>query len=338
MTLYYQSHLKPEKILPGKFYYETQLNQCEQLWKTFISPRCASDLWEFRLCFHKYFQHKPFFIVMEDHKGVAGMVPLSYVRNMDTYFLFPGEMWNNRTWLERTPVYTREDHSIYDLLRACPKNSYLRYLEVSDVPISPDFSEDEIGYVIYPGDMDFDIEKYFKRFSNKKLKAINKIIQSYLNSGCKFYHNRLKDFDRLVEMSLQQFRHKSFMYDKKFRNGFKDMLTLLHDRKMLRMVSCVINGELAAVDIGAVFQGTYTVFLGGTDFRFPGIAKLMNMNHIDYAFKEKFYKIDFLCGDFNWKLLWHLDPEILYRYESYPSARESVVDTQYSTASILTIN
>ncbi len=338
MTLNYQRFNRQESNLPKRIYYVTDLDQCEKFWKTFISPRYISDLWEFRLCFHKHFQHKPVFLVMEDHKGIAGLVPMSYVQKLDTFCMFPGEMYNNRTWLERTPVYIRDDCSIHDLLKVCPENSYLRYLDISDSSVDYDFSEDEIGYVMYPGDMDYNINNYHKRFSNKKLKAINKVIRSYSGQECEIILDRLEDYDCLVEMSIQQFGSRSFMYDKRFQRSFKDVLIFLHKKKMLRMISCVIGGELAAIDIGGIYKGIYTVFLGGTDSRFPGIAKLMNMNHIEYGFSEKLYKVDFLCGDFHWKILWHLNQEVLYRFEPILSAGDHKADISHLSNPVLAVN
>jgi len=75
-----------------------------------------------------------------------------------------------------------------------------------------------------------------------------------------------------------------------------------------------IEGATAAVDLGAVHHSVYTVFLGGTHPGFLGVSKVMNMHHIDFAFAQRMQKVDFLCGDFHWKKLWHLDPEPLYRY------------------------
>lgn len=338
MTAFYQRVLEAKKACPVNAYFVTSLDHCERLWKTFTTPKCVSDLWEFRLCFHKHFHHKPCFLVMEDHKGIAGMIPLSYNEETDSFCLFPGETWNSRTWLERTPVYTRNDKYIYDLLRACPENSCLRYLEAPNGRIVPELSMDETGYVLYPGDLDFDIAQYYSRFSRKKMKAIHKVIQSYCGAGSEIHYNRDQDFDRLVEMSLRQFGHKSFMYDIRFQHSFRDVLHFLKSKDMLHMISCEIDDTLAAVDIGAVFQNTYTVFLGGTNGDFPGIAKLMNMNHIEYAFMEKFDKLDFLCGDFHWKLLWHLDPEYLYKYEPSSLIWEQATDAQYTPARMLSFS
>jgi CelD/BcsL family acetyltransferase involved in cellulose biosynthesis len=83
------------------------------------------------------------------------------------------------------------------------------------------------------------------------------------------------------------------------------------------MVSLDVKGKTVAVDVGAEFGGTYTVFLGGTDAEHSGVAKVMNMHHLERACKGKIDKVDFLCGDFHWKKLWHLDPEPLYQFITF---------------------
>jgi CelD/BcsL family acetyltransferase involved in cellulose biosynthesis len=126
----------------------------------------------------------------------------------------------------------------------------------------------------------------------------------------------MEDFDILVEMSLHQFGDRSFMAHHRFREGFRDAMKYLHQKKLLQMVTIEIDGKIAAVDLGALYKGIYTVFIGGTNPEFPGIAKYINMYHITNSFNRRFRKVDFLCGDFHWKKLWHLDPEPLYKYVS----------------------
>lgn len=108
----------------------------------------------------------------------------------------------------------------------------------------------------------------------------------------------------------------SLLYDYRFRESFRNIMYFLYRRGWLRMVSFEIGGKTEAVDMGALYQGIYAVFLGGADPEIPGIAKAMNMHHIEFAFNERISKVDFLCGDFHWKKLWHLDTEPLYRYVS----------------------
>jgi hypothetical protein len=295
-------------------YFVSDIDDCMKLWERLIPVKDISDLWDFRLCFQRHFNHRPFFLILEDGSGIAGMLPLSYVKELDMFAFFPGEIWKGKTWIERTPVYLREPDYVEELLSHCPERTYLRYMEPFTEFYDPGFELDEIGYVLYPPDFDFDLDQFLKRFSRKRIREIKKVIRSFSDDSGTFHVNRLVDFGLLLEMSLQYFGRNSYLYDPRFREGFRDVMYFLYDNGFLRMVSFEIHGRIAAVDLGALFNGTYTVFLGGTNSQFPGIAKAMNMHHIEYACNQKATKLDFLCGDFHWKRLWHLDPEPLYRF------------------------
>ena len=84
------------------------------------------------------------------------------------------------------------------------------------------------------------------------------------------------------------------------------------------MVTVIVNGEPAAVDMGSLYNGMLTMLAGGTNEKYPGIAKLINMHHITYSCEQKLDSVDFLCGDFNWKTLFHLAPAPLYAIEGKP--------------------
>ena len=65
--------------------------------------------------------------------------------------------------------------------------------------------------------------------------------------------------------------------------------------------------------MGALWKGTYTVLAGGTDADFPGVAKLINLHHVEWACLQRLTMVDFLCGNFNWKEGFHLTPRRLYQ-------------------------
>jgi len=297
-------------------YAVTDFCECERLWRTLIPVRNISDLWDFRVCFHHHFKHRPYFLILEDRKGIAAMLPLSYVEELDRYVFFPGETWHEKTWLERTPIFLREPRFFSDLLLACPEKTHLRYLESPVISDSPDIRIDEIGYVLYPAFLEYEFDQYRQRFSGKRFKEITRVIRSFTGEGSDFHLNRISDYDRIVEMSLNCFGGDSYISDRRFRESFREVLHLLLNQNKLRMISLEVNGTTAAVDMGALFNNTYTVFLGGTHQDFKGIAKAMNLHHIQFAFENKIPKIDFLCGDFHWKKIWHLDPEPLFTYLS----------------------
>ena len=308
-------------------FFITEIDKCEKLWKSYFIPKNISDLWDFRICFNNHYSFKPCFLVIEEKGIIVGILPLSYVEERDMFAFFPGEIWEGKTWMERTPYFARNRRIFRALLKACPERTLLRYLEPPAGGIFPEMGVDENGYVLYPGALNFDESGYEQLFSRKKYKAIKKVIESFYSKNHSFHVNRLTDFDLMVEMNVDQFRERSYLFDPRFRESFRDVMHFLYRENMLRMISIEIEGRIAAVDIGAVYSGTYTVFLGGTDRDFPGIAKLMNMYHINYAFTEKMDKIDFLCGDFHWKKLWHLEPEQLYIFES-PSLLSEIIDSK----------
>jgi hypothetical protein len=289
---------------------------CERLWRTFIPTRSISDLWEFRMCFQKYFKNRFYFHVMEEGGNIYGVLPLSHIDSMDIMTFFPGETWKNKTWLERTPIYAINQDILYRLLSDLTERTYLRYIEFDPEYLPEQTAADETGYVIYPGQLNYDRGNYRARFSNKKFKSILRDVNTILDMGATFHVNRTDDFELLVEMSIERYGEESYLQDDRFRNSFREVIRFLNQKGYLRMVSMELEGKTMAVDVGAIYNGVYTIFLGGIFSRVPGLPKAMNMNHIDYALKNRVYKVDFLCGDFNWKKLWHLDEEPLFKLVS----------------------
>ena len=301
----------------------SDLEECGALWRRCMQTRYVSDLWDFRLCFQSHFKNRPHFLVLEDRKGIYGMLPLAYLSEAETYVFFPGETWKGKTWLERTPIYCREPRAMNDLLAECPERTYLRYIEPLSASAASDLEVDEIGYILHPRDLDFDIERYYNRFTWKKLKAIKKEIASMLGADPSWRLNRLSDYDRLIQLNLASFGEDSYFHDSRFTEGFREVLWFLERNGWLRLVAMEVAGLTLAVDLAARFHGLYVPLLGGTHPDYRGVAKAMNMHHIEFAIAQGLSRVDFLCGDFTWKKLWHLDPEPLYKFVS-PALREDL--------------
>ena len=250
---------------------------------------------------------------MEEGGNIYGVLPLSHIDSLDIMAFFPGETWKNKTWLERTPIYAVNRDILYRLLSDCAERTYLRYIEYDPECLPEQMIADEIGYVVYPGLLNYEKDNYRTRFSNKKFKSIMRDVNTILDMGASFHVNRVEDFDLLVEMTIERYGEESYLQDTRFRKSFRDVIKFLEQKGYLRMVSLELEGKTMAVDVGAIYNGVYTIFLGGIFSRVPGLPKAMNMYHIDYALNNMMYKVDFLCGDFNWKKLWHLDEEPLFK-------------------------
>ena len=197
------------------------------------------------------------------------------------------------------------------LLSACPPDVDLRYL----LPVTGQVLEvDEVGYLFSPPRYGYDVEEWFKEFSFKNAKRLRKAITAIEEQGLERRLNDRSDVGRLIELNLERFGSSSYFHDPRFHRGFVDLVDWLDGRGWLRVTTLLIEGAPAAIDVGCVYRRNYTLLAGGTHPDHPGIAKVVNLHHLRTACAERYRTVDFLCGDFAWKPLFHLEPRPLYCY------------------------
>ena len=298
-----------------KIYSETDIKTCKNLWEHFIQPNQITDLWDTRECFNRNFKRDPFFIVVEKEKEIVGFSPLSFIPEKKYYGYFPGEVWNGKTWLEQNRIFVPCEEILKEVinwLNESEKKYFLRYLVNNEVLGKDNANIDEIGYYFYPPEIDFNMENYYKSYSGKSSKKLRKDIDKINQMGVTIHKGRSEDFEIMVKMNLDRFGEDSYFSDERFTRSFRDLRDYLKKQGWLRMTTVTINGETAAVDIGCVYNGIYTLLGGGTNSIYPGVAKLINLHHMEVSCREKYKKVDFLCGDFSWKKIFHLTPKPLY--------------------------
>jgi hypothetical protein len=294
----------------------TDLAECQHIWQRVIPAESIADLWEVRNCFQQQFRHRPNFIVAEDDRGICGLLPLSWIEENQCYGYFPGEIWHGKTWLEKNRIYLRADMRPSDLLDQCSSLYYLRYLLPHTSTFDAEMAIDEIGYLFLPPQYEFEMQNYYREFSHKSIKQILRDVAKIEQLGVSYCYNDCSDFDLMVDMNISRFGADSYFYDRRFKEGFRSLANFLHEKGWLRFTTVLINGEPAAVDMGCIYRNVYTVMAGGTSSRFPGVAKLINLHHMQWACQQRLQQVDFLCGDFHWKKLFHLTPRPLFLYSS----------------------
>lgn len=287
------------------------LEQCRDIWKRTIPQETVWDIWEVRACFQEHFRRPACFIIAENSRNLTEILPLSWIDESGRYGYFPGETWQNKTWLEQNRI-PADNEMLNDMLDCCPGQYYLRYLLPSLESLSQNSCVvDEVNYSFRPSDYDYDIEKYFQQFSRKSAKNIKREVAS-LQTGACYRYDDISDFEHLVQLNVNNFGDQSYFYDLRFREGFHTLMHYLNDKGWLRITTIIINGDIAAVDMGCVYRGEYTLLGGGTNRDYPGVAKLINLHHIQCSCRERFNLVDFLCGDFSWKQRFHLTARPLY--------------------------
>jgi CelD/BcsL family acetyltransferase involved in cellulose biosynthesis len=171
---------------------------------------------------------------------------------------------------------------------------------------------DEIGYLFFPQQYDGSFQSYLQSFSGKSRKKIRCELNRLTAGGVSYRYDDFADVEQLFRMNLDNFEEQSYFSDPRFLRSFEKLAAWLQAKKLLRVTTVLLGGRVAAVDIGAVWGSTYTVLAGGTNADFPGVAKLINFHHMEWACHQRLMEVDFLCGDFNWKNRFRLTPRPLY--------------------------
>jgi len=293
-------------------YAVTDPAECRALWDRVIPQEQLSDVWEVRDCFQRHYGHRPHFVVCEDEHGICGFLPLSWNSETESFVYFPGETWSGKTWLEQNRLIAGDKNALKSMLNLVPGAYHLRYLRSSGWTNGSEPTVDEIGYHFLPPRYGFDLENYFHEFSGKSAKRLKKEIATIEAQGVEYVYDDASDFETMVALNIKRYETWSYFVDPRFLRGFRSLRQLLSARGWLRMTTVRIGGQVAAVDMGCVFNGTYTLLAGGTNPEVRGVAKLINLHHMEWACRQRLERVDFLCGDFNWKTLFHLTPQPLY--------------------------
>ena len=297
----------------------TDPDECRHLWQCAMPRAAVWDVWECRGCFDRHFQRPMHFVAAENGRGLAGLLPLSWIDEERRWGFFPGETWEGKTWIEQNRIVAADADVLAGLLDRCPGHYHLRYLLPMEAA-GQAAEIDEIGYLFLPPDCDYDIENYYRLFSHKSAKRLRRDLEAVAAQGVRYRYDRTSDFEHLVDLNLRGFGERSYFADARFRAGFRDLMDLLAERGWLRLTTVLIGDEVVAVDMGCLYNGVYTLLAGGADRNVPGVAKFINVHHMIRGCREHMECLDFLCGDFSWKKLFHLTPRPLYVLSNVPCA------------------
>lgn len=291
------------------------LKKCDFFWKQLNAGQPhIFNMWEARMHFHNNYQNTPYFVISTDKHGkINGLLPLSKDEKTKKLSFFPGETWHSKTWLEDNLIFAASNEILQEMFNALPLTAHIRYLNGTSFPDGYDnLQPDEIKYFFYPPKYNYSFDSYLQEFPGKSLKKIKKEIQKLYDMGVSFRYNELNDIKTLINMNLNAYKEHSYFYDARFLRSFEELLSWMNTEKKLNVITVMIDGQIAAIDVAILHNNIYVLLAGGTSPEFPGIAKLINFHHMQTACEQKYAAVDFLCGDFGWKRRFRLDEHPLY--------------------------
>ena len=290
------------------------LKEAKRHWQRHWPQQCLFDLWPVRACFQAEFNNSPYFLIATRGGSFCGMLALSWIDEEQCFGHFPGELWEGKTWLEQNKIPASDPAVAAALLDQVPAAAKIRYLTRGPGLAAPGTETvDEIGYLFLPGQYDYCFPTFLQSFSGKSRKKMRVELDRLKARGVSWRHDSFGDVERMFRLNLENFKEYSYFSDDRFLRAFENLAGWLQAKEMLRVTTVLIGGEVAAVDIGAVRGATYTVLAGGTHPEFAGVAKLINLHHLEWACQQRFAEVDFLCGEFNWKNRFHLTPRPLFQ-------------------------
>lgn len=293
--------------------------ECAHIWEKSWPRECFFDHWDVRNFFAASYKRQPYFLIARKQEKIEGMLALSRIEESRSFAHFPGETWRGKTWLEQNKIPASSPQVFNELLASVPGPTHLRYLTRESVPIkNTPVALDEVGYLFFPGAYGFSFQKYMEEFSGKSRKKLTRELAELEKHGVAFRYNHTDDINCLFRMNLESYGEMSYFYDPSFLDSFEKLVVWLHQTKMLRTTTLLLGGTVAAVDIGAIWNNSYTVLAGATNPEFKGVAKMMNFHHLEWSCLQHLKVVDFLCGDFGWKQRFHLAPRPLYEMNIFP--------------------
>lgn len=306
--------------------------ECAALWNRHYPHDGIFDFWEVRRCFNDAFGHRTAFIVYEENGNVHGLLPMSRIAEEGVYAFFPGETWDGKTWMEQNRIIARDAGVLKTMIEAIPGRANLRYLRDKGTADSlagfrcAEVCPDETGYVFLPPQYGYSYETYLSTIPGKSRKKIFAEVQRIRDRGVEVLVDRFDDVGMAFKLNLDCYGERSYFADTRFMASFDRLIEFLYRNAMLRVVAVRVGGAVAAVDIGAVHRGCCAFLAGGTNRAFPGIAKLINLYHMEWACRERMDELDFLSGDFGWKERFRLTRHPLHQINVRPLIRNRFMD------------
>lgn len=289
-----------------KFKICNEIEKCRELWSLFSPKGRLFDVWDYRACFYDELDNEPYFIEGFDGNEPFGLVPLCFAKSKKQYNYFGG-------WFpERNSFFLKDKNKLAEFLEQCPKNTFIEGIDPAEGKYY-EFLDDENTYYLDLSNYNHNFDMFLGSLDKKKQKNLKRELKNI--PDYQIHYNRLKDFDRMVELNVRQYEDDSKFHDSAIKNGIFNLAQLADKNGCLQMISLEMNSKIEAVDIGVVFNDWYHAIIGGANNqKIPNIGKLMTMLDIKNAIAKKTRFVDFAATSGYWKGMWNFEKEMLLKF------------------------
>ena len=210
---------------------------CRLVWQELWPQTCFFDLWPVRFIFAEAFGRTPYFLVAEQQDRPVGMLALTYLAEQRQFVHFPGEIWQDKTWLEQNRIPVKEQWMRDELLAAIPGPAHLRYLTPESEPSGNSLTLDEENFRFFPSSYGYTFDRYMMEFSHKSRKNLSREQAKLEELGSTYRYDRFADLDLLLDLNRAAYGDSSYFADQRFMRAFVRLCEGLSARNMLRITT-----------------------------------------------------------------------------------------------------
>jgi len=289
---------------------ETDIETCHQLFEQFSPKKALFELWGFRYAFYEKDENQPVFLILERGGEPLGLLPLWYEKEKDEL------RWFGSWWQEGNTFWLKEKSLIPIVISLFPQKVLLNAILISPRTAGKlGLLADDPKYLLsledYPN-----IDSFLNKFNKKKRYNLRRDKKIILAKNPKTVHNRLEDIEKMFDLSIKRFskRDGSPFEDEDRKKTFREIIRLAKEYE-IRMLSTEINGEIAGVDLVAIYKGIYYTLQGAYDLeKHPGLGNYTNLLLIEDAINLGCKTVDFLEVSYGWKEDW-FQPIPLFQFK-----------------------
>lgn len=310
-----------------------KLGKIRKLWEEFSPNISAFDLWDVRDAFLKAYRFEPYFLTIARQRGkdqeILGVLPLWFNSDKDRRDTvdFQKYAWFGSNWPEDNVFFVKGSEIIPLLLIAAPKPLELACIkplsELDFLTSLPGFTNEEDKKFFLDLSNISTLDHFLSRLKKKKRYNLKRDRKKILSFNPKITINENFHIEDLFFLSIKRFKEQfpdepkehSAFEDERRKNVFRNLIANAK-KYQSRLIATIINGEVAAVEFGIVYNKTYFALNSGANIsKYSGIGIFSNLLVIEDALNLGCTKIDFLEGDNNWKKSWNFTHVYQYQFK-----------------------
>lgn len=312
-----------------QFKIETDLPECQNLWRQFSLNESVFDLWEIRLSFYNGYKFSPYFLTIYKDQKIKALLPLWFNANPTfgkTASDYRKYTWFGSNWPEDNVFFVKDPELTPLLLLSTPKPAELACIKplttYESLKDFPGFTTEEDKKYFLDLSKVTTIENFLSHLKKKKRYNLKRDRKRILALAPKIIIEDHKNLEEMFKLSIERFRLKypnepsehSAFEDVRRKEVFRSLVANAHDYQV-RLITTIINNKIEAVEFGLVYHKTYYALNAGVDVsKYSGIGVFSNLLVIEDALKLGCKKIDFLESDNNWKDSWQLSSYYQYQF------------------------